>query len=446
MRVPSCGGVVRAQRGPGWVCGGGLDSRIPPRYDTPGQQGGIALPSRTRVIKSRTQHLLDTIRAGKLKAPHTIVFGKGKLDELGPLATSLAPHGKALVLTGARSARLSGLADRIHALLTKHGVDVVPAAGVIREPTVEMVDTAARLARETGPKVIISAGGGSVMDCGKAVAALATNEGSVEEYLEGVGTRTDLPNPPLPHIVICTVPGTGAEMTRNAVITSPEKHYKKSMRFDSMIPTVAILDPLLTVGVPAHITAAGGMDTITQLIEPCISKKRRPETTVLAHEGLRLARHALSASYEDPNDVRARQEMMLVSMLSGVCLANSGLAMAHGIAAALGALFDVPHGLACGILIPHTLRYNREACPDELAGALAAFLNQDIPGPASIDEGIRAIEGLNRWLQIPPDLKYLGLTENDLLRLAEAAGGTSMSGNPISMTPEMTLAFLKTIA
>ncbi|MFH0953459.1 MAG: iron-containing alcohol dehydrogenase [Verrucomicrobiota bacterium] len=403
------------------------------------------MPVAAKSLKQRTQDILQKIRTGKLKAPQTIVFGKGKLDELGQLVFPLAKGGKALLLTGARSARQSGLFDQLQALLQGYTAGVIPAPAVNREPTVAMVDAAAALARDQKPKIIISVGGGSVMDCGKAVAALATNEGSVEEYLEGVGTRTQLAAPPLPHIVIPTVPGTGAEMTRNAVITSPEKHYKRSMRFDSMIPTIALLDPLLTVGVPPHITAAGGMDTITQLIEPCITAKRRPETTQLALEGLRLAAHAVSASYEDPNNLSAREEMLLVSMLSGVCLANSGLAMAHGIAAALGALYDVPHGLACGILLPHTLRYNRDACADELAQALAAFLNEGKSSPSSIGDGLAALEGLNRWLHIPPDLRYLNLREKDLVLLAEASGGTSMAGNPIPMTPDKTLEFLRKI-
>lgn len=399
-----------------------------------------AKPFRTKI-----EQIIESIHESGLKAPRTIIFGRGKIEELGELAFPLARGQKALVLMGGKSATESGLADRIHTLLTRYTIGFAPYSGISREPTVSLVDEAAAFARGEQPRIIISVGGGSVIDCGKAVAALAVNDGSVEDYLEGVGRNLALTNRPLPHIAIPTVAGTGSEMTRNAVIGHLEKGYKKSMRFDSMIPYAALVDPVLTIGVPPHITAAGGMDAITQLIEPCISLKRRPETTALALEGLRMVRQALAIAYEDWDNAAAREEMSLASMLSGACLANSGLAMAHGIAAALGALLDMPHGLACGILLPHTLRYNRQACPHELAQALAAFLNQPKPALRTIEEGIGAINSLKRWLQIPPDLKYLGLKEADLVRLAEASGGTSMAGNPIPMTPEKTLAFLRTI-
>jgi alcohol dehydrogenase class IV len=396
--------------------------------------------------RGKAQELIELIHRSKLKAPQTIVFGKGRLDELGDLVFPLAWGQKALVVTGARSARQSGLTDRIHTLLSRYTVQGVPTAGVTREPTVEMVNAMAAAARETKPRLIVSAGGGSVMDCAKALAALVTNDGLVEDYLEGVGRGLPVANQPLPHIAIPTVPGTGAEMTKNAVIASHEKGYKRSLRADNMVPTIALVDPLLTLSVPPHITASGGMDAITQLIESCISVKRRPEVTALAIEGLRVARQALSVCYEDPSNVPAREQMMLVSMLSGVGLANAGLAMAHGVAAALGAIHEVPHGLACGILLPHTLRYNQSACSAELGQVLAAFLNQDRPGPTTIRDGIAALESLNQWLQIPPDLKYLRLSGKDVERLAEASAGTSMAGNPIPMTPETTYAFLKQIA
>ncbi|OQA24893.1 MAG: 1,3-propanediol dehydrogenase [Verrucomicrobia bacterium ADurb.Bin345] len=397
--------------------------------------------------RQKAEQLIERIHKDQLLAPKTILFGRGKLDQLGELVFPLAWGGQtAVIITGLRSAQKSGLTDRIETLLTRFTVKGIRTAAVHREPTVEMVAKGVELARPAKPKLVISAGGGSVIDFGKAIAAMLTNEGSVEEYLEGVGTRDKLQNPPLPHIAIPTVAGTGAEMTKNAVIQSPEKGYKKSLRDDSLVPTAALVDPLLMLGVAPHTTASGGMDAITQLIESCLTMKRRRETTDLAKEGLRLMRQSLALAYEDAENIAAREQIALASMLSGVCLANAGLAMAHGIAAALGALHEVPHGLACGILLPHTLRYNRSACETQMADALAAFLNQDRATRSTIDEGIEAIEGLNRWLQIPADLKYLGLSAEDIDRIARAAGGTSMSANPIPMTPEKTREFLQTIA
>ncbi|HDL77253.1 MAG TPA: iron-containing alcohol dehydrogenase, partial [Lentisphaerae bacterium] len=252
-----------------------------------------------------------------------------------------------------------------------------------------------------------------------------------------------LQEPPLPHIAIPTTAGTGSEMTKNAVICSPERGFKKSMRFDQMIPTAAVVDPELTLSVPPHVTAFGGMDALTQLIESCITRKRRPEVTELALDALRNVQLGLSVAYEDPSNLMARERMSYVSSMSGICLANAGLAMAHGIAAALGALYNVPHGLACAVLLPHSLRFNVEACRPELAAALAAFMNLSHPDDSSIDEGLTGIESLCRWLQIPPDLKFLNLKEEDLRRLARASLGSSMSANPVPMTEERIYEFLK---
>jgi alcohol dehydrogenase class IV len=394
-------------------------------------------------IEDKAYQAIEDIRAAELMAPDIMVFGSHKLRELGELAMPYARRGKAMVVMGAYSAVKNGLHARIQTLLNRYAIEMIPYTGIGREPTVEMVNEAAALARRESPRIIIGVGGGSVIDCAKAVAALAVNPGSVEDYLEGVGKGLKLERHPLPMIAIPTTAGTGAEVTKNAVITNLEKGYKKSMRDDRMIPTVALLDPELALHIPPHITAQGGMDTLTQLIEPCLSSKRTPETTRLALDGLNNVQLALSVAYEDPDNLLARERLALVSMISGVCLANSGLAMAHGIAAALGALFDVPHGLACGILLPHTLRYNLPACETELRNAMAAFLNQIEPRQNTIEDGLFAIESLGRWLQIPPDLKYLCLSDDDVKRLAEESTGNSMSGNPIPMDPEKTLEFLK---
>ena len=400
----------------------------------------------TKPTHVKAQELTEIIHRIRLTAPQTIVFGRGKLNELGKLVMPPAWGQKAILVTGKQSATASGALGKIQILLNRYGVQLVPFPDVSREPTVAMVDAGAKLAREVKPKLVVSVGGGSVIDCAKAVAALAVNEGSVEDYLEGVGRGLAVANAPVPHIAIPTISGTGAEMTKNAVIASLEKGCKKSMRADSMVPTIALIDPLLTVTVPRPITASGGMDAITQLFEPCITLRRRPETTMLALEGLRIARMGLMTCCDDGGNVLARELMALVSMLGGVCLANSGLGMAHGIAAGLGALFDMPHGLACGILLPHAIRYNRAACKNELAQALTAFLNQPHASVNAIDEGIAVINELNSRLGIPKDLKHLQMKEDNLKRLAKASMGSSMSGNPVPMTEESVLEFLKTIA
>jgi alcohol dehydrogenase len=399
-----------------------------------------------KTTHTRAQELIETIHRCQLQAPRTIVFGCGKLDELEKRVLPLVAGQKAIVVTGKQSAASAGTLVKIQILLNRCDIELVSFPSVFCEPTVAMVDAGAKLARDTRPVLVISVGGGSVIDCAKAIAALAINEGSVEDYLEGVGRGLPVANIPLPHIAIPTVSGTGAEMTKNAVIASREKGYKKSMRADDMIPTIALIDPLLTVTVPRPVTASGGMDAITQLFEPCVTLHRRPETTRFALEGLRIARIALRNCYDEGGNASAREQMALVSMLGGVCLANSGLGMAHGIAAGLGALFGISHGLACGILLPHAIQYNRKSCPNEIEQALTAFLNRPRASLTAIDEGIEAIQELNHHLGIPPDLKHLQLKEEDLTRLAQTSLGSSMSGNPVPMTAESTMEFLKTIA
>ncbi len=389
--------------------------------------------------------LIEQIHASGLKAPARIFFGNGARERLGPLAVELACNKKLWLVTGASSANRSGLLAELEHTLHSHQLEPRVYSKIIREPTMEMMDEAVEQIRKDKPSLVISLGGGSVLDAGKALAALAVNEGAITDYLEGGGTRATLDHAPLPHIAVPTVAGTGSEMTKNAVIGLPKLGVKRSMRFAAMIPAVAVVDPELTLSVPPRVTAFGGMDAITQLIEPCISTKRRPETTALALEGLRLSRTALTACYEHPDDFDAREKMSLASLLSGVCLANAGLAMAHGIAAALGALFHLPHGLSCALLLPHTLRYNRDAAEEPLKQALAAFLNKEPADTRAIEEGLQAIEDLNQWLQIPPNLKFLALTSADLEQMAERATGSSMSGNPIPMTPELTLRFLQSM-
>ena len=232
-------------------------------------------------------------------------------------------------------------------------------------------------------------------------------------------------------------------MTKNAVISDSEQGFKKSMRDTRMVPTAAIIDPELVCTVPRAVTAASGMDAITQLIEPCISTKRQPGPRKLAGMALRGTREALAACYRSGTDIQARTIMAQASGISGICLANSGLALAHGIASGLGGLHPVAHGLICGILLPHTLRMNRDACVAELEEALRNFLFEEEVTTTTIDRGINAIEALKNETDMPDTLAFLQLSDKQIREVAEASMGSSMTGNPVPMTPESTYAFLK---
>ena len=389
--------------------------------------------------------LIDLVRSAELAAPAVIRFGPGVMASMGAFLGREIPRGPVICIVDGQSAELSGIVPRVTAILQTENTTVLETIYVSGEPTVSRVDEIAAQVRERPPAWTLAVGGGSVIDTGKAVSALATNPGSVKDYLEGVGRGFTVANDPLPFVAVPTTSGTGAEMTKNAVIADHDQGFKKSMRDARMIPRIALLDPEQTRTVPAAVTAAAGMDAVTQLIEPCITAKRSPAVSELAGLALRGTREALPRCCREPDNLDARSTMALASGMSGVCLANAGLALVHGIASGLGGLHPVAHGLICGILLPHALRYNRDACKPELGEALRQFLGEDDITGDTIDRGITALERLQVETGVPRDLALLGLDEDQVRQIATASMGSSMTGNPIPMTPESTLEFLRPI-
>lgn len=390
-------------------------------------------------IAEEMQGLRPLIAEHELLAPAEIVAGDGLAGRAGEAAARLASAGPAVMITGGAPWR----AEPVRESLKRAGFAVSAEISVAHEPTVDVVDAGTERIREARPALVIAVGGGSVIDAAKAMAALATNPGSVRDYLEGVGQGWSVQQDPLPLLAIPTTAGTGAEMTKNAVIGDYGQGFKKSMRDARMIPRAALLDPSLTATAPRTVTAAGGMDAIAQLIEPCISSKRGAGSTALAHRCLRWVREALPACCESPNDLHARGAMLLASAMSGICLANAGLALAHGIASGLGGLHPVPHGAICGILLPHTLRYNRDACTHELRETLAVFLGETRPDAGTIDRGIEALDALQQHIGLPRDFRFLRLTDEQVHAVAEHSLGSSLSGNPVPMSSASVYEFLK---
>jgi len=248
------------------------------------------------------------------------------------------------------------------------------------EPQVADVEQAVAAAREAGCDVLVALGGGSAIDCGKAVAGVVANGGTPLDYMEVIGQGRPLTRPALPWVAVPTTAGTGAEVTRNAVVGEPSKKFKASLRSELLLPRVALVDPELGVGVPPAVTAASGMDALCQLIESYTSTGAQPMTDALALRGIELAARALPRVYRDGTDLDAREDMALAALLSGVTLTNAGLGAVHGFAAPLGANFPVPHGTICGLLLPNVIRANRAAEIRQLpydaaikSGAMALF-------------------------------------------------------------------------
>ncbi len=350
---------------------------------------------------------------------------------------------RAFIVVGSRTLENRGIVDELVEGLIAAGIDAKRLTTCYREPTVDDVDAATLDLLEWGPRqgdVVIGVGGGAAIDLAKSVAAMATNGcgASVLEFLEGVGTGRVIDTPPLPNIAIPTTAGTGSEATKNAVITGIDPPFKKSLRSPLMIPRGVIIDPELTCLLPAQVTAASGMDAITQLIESYITRNSQPVTRALCLEGLRHAPEALRKVMAQPEDRWGREAMSHAAFLSGVSLANSGLGLAHGVAAALGASCGVAHGLACAVVLPAAMRANREVAQSQFAeiGRLWANSSTTMDDVAAADLAIQTIDELLATLQIPTRLNALGVDAEQLDEIVRGSRGNSMNGNPREISDE----------
>src|SRR2546426_778420 len=274
-----------------------------------------------------------------------IVFGAGALRDVGPIAKDFG-H-RALIVTG----RSAGRASALNRLLGEQGIARWTLA-IAGEPKIEDVERGIQLARREGCDLVIGFGGGSAIDAAKAVAALTTNEGDVLDYLEVIGRAEPLTNPPLPVIAVPTTAGTGAEVTRNAVLASPEHRVKVSLRSPLMLPKVALVDPELTHDLPAELTASTGLDALTQLIEPYVSCKANPLTDSICAEGIRRAARSLRRVFDNGADKSAREDMAVVSLFGGLPPPHARLGAVHGFASPIGGVVSAPHRAACAAPFP----------------------------------------------------------------------------------------------
>jgi alcohol dehydrogenase class IV len=395
--------------------------------------------------------------AYEFAAPPLIRFGAGASGATGVIAAAWGR--RAWIVGGSRSLTASGAGERVLGSLTAAGLEPRLVASSRGEPTVDQV-AAALAALADAPRegvVVVAIGGGATIDLAKAIAALATNvpasiatasdggaglDAAIIDHLEGVGRGLALRHWPLPVIAVPTTAGTGAEATRNAVIACPRRRFKKSLRSPMLVPKAAVVDPDLTASCDHKTIAASGLDCITQLIEAFVCRFSKPLPRCLVLEALPRALAALPRLLEAPADARDsnpsadRAAMSHAALLSGLALANSGLGLAHGVAAALGAAHCTPHGVACAAMLPVALRVNRP-----VATADFATLEHAIDPMASRDEATAAdafVDRMERLCQVagaPMRLAELGVTAGDLDWLAEHSGGASMRGNPVQLAP-----------
>jgi len=353
-----------------------------------------------------------------------IIFGAGKLTDAAPAAATLGKH--TLVVTGSNPDRAQKLLES----LKKEGLKST-VHSVTGEPKIADAQAGTECARQNECDAVIAFGGGSAIDAGKAIAALCTNPGEPLDYLEVIGKGQPLTQPPTPFIAIPTTAGTGAEVTRNAVLASPEDRVKVSLRHPLMLPKLAIVDPQLTYELPPEITATTGLDALTQLIEPFTCNRANPITDALCREAIPRAARSLQRACENPTPA-AREDMALASLYGGLALANSGLGAVHGFAAPIGGMLEAPHGAVCAALLPHVMAANLKALPEENRYTETAHL---LTGNSNVspEEGINWIKNLVEKLNIP-GLSTYGITENDFPSIIEKAlGASSMKANPASL-------------
>lgn len=363
--------------------------------------------------------------------PEEIVFGAGTLARLPEWTGELGT--RALLVAGS-----SGRAGRAIALLEAAGVAVTEFT-VAGEPGIVAVEEGAALGRARRCQWVLAFGGGSALDAGKAIAALLTNTGSPLDYLEVIGAGRALENAAAPVVAVPTTAGTGSEATRNAVLHSPQHGVKASLRHRSLLPRLALVDPELALTLPPNLTAATGMDALTQLLEAFVCTRAQPMTDALCAQGIAKAARALPRAVAEGGDLEARSDLALAALYSGLALANAGLGAVHGFAAPLGGRHDLSHGAVCAALLPAVWEVNLNAVKARGSAATldrfrraAAWLTGD--ASAKPEAAVDWLRDLSRQLGIA-SLSALGVTPSDwddLIPLAKRA--SSMKPNPVPLT------------
>ncbi len=356
-----------------------------------------------------------------------IIFGAGRAEHLPGIVAALGR--RPFVCTGSRPDRHAGLLS---------GLDEAAVFAIDREPTFELIRRGTDAARDHGTDVVVGLGGGSVMDAAKIIAALVANGGDPLDYAEVIGRGLPLAKQALPCVAVPTTAGTGSEVTANGVLTSTDRQVKVSLRSPSMLPVVALVDPALTLDCPPAVTAHAGLDALVQCIEPFVSPFSTPLTDGFCREGIRRAARGLRRAFTHGDDLDARIDMSLCSLLSGMALANSKLGAVHGLAGPLGGLLGAPHGaLTAAVMVP-TGRLNL-AClraADPVPGAMDRY--------AEVGElltGVRDPEAGLDWFAETAEalgvvgLAAAGLTADQIPAVADAAShASSTKGNPVQLS------------
>ncbi len=374
--------------------------------------------------------------------PTRIITGMGCFGALGQRAAALGS--RAMLVCGTHALRASGQLDRARQLLQDADLTLLVYDAVAGEPTLDIVQSGLDLARRSEVEVVIGVGGGSAMDTAKAIAGLYTHPGTVDDYF---GKARKVSGGGLPWIAVPTTAGTGAEVTKNAVLASPRHQAKSSLRHDAWYAALALVDPEMTLSSPPDVTAASGSDALTQAIEAYTSIAASPVTDALAEKAIAQIGRSLLRAYRDGSDLQARADMLYGSVLTGMAFANARLGAVHGMAHPLGFRYHIPHGVVCGLLLPYTVSYNLEYASEKYA-SIARLLGVDVGDLdplAAAETAVQRVRELLVAVDIPLHLRRFGVEEDDLaLVAAESMPSSSLKHNVRPLSAEDVQAILRT--
>lgn len=368
-----------------------------------------------------------------------IIFGAGTISRLPDVLKGFGPS--VILVTGEKSFAGTRQAGVLFDRFRGSGIDYSTVT-VTGEPTVGLIGSASARLRETGASAVVAIGGGSVLDAGKAISAMFGLPDSIEEFLEGVGTKKH-PGTKLPFIAVPTTSGTGSEATKNAVIAKAgENGYKRSLRHDHFVPDVAIVDPELTLNCPYEVAAACGMDCFVQLTEAYLSTAAMPYTDALAIEGLKAVKSSLIRYVGDRSEAEAASGMAFAALTSGICLANAGLGVIHGFASSIGGMYDIPHGVICGTLMGMANEINvrqlrKQGTNPEALRKYTALGRLFVETEGKSDDFY--IDGFIGYLHRiisdfrMPGLEKYGVSMKDAEKICKS---TALKNNPVSLDPQ----------
>jgi alcohol dehydrogenase class IV len=370
-----------------------------------------------------------------------LVFGRGSRDQAAAAVAALGS--RALIVTGRSDKRAQSLLSELEDLGVAHERFAVPS-----EPTLEQVRQGRQLAVDRQVAVVVGFGGGSALDAAKAIGLLATHDGDPLDYVEVIGRGQSFLRPGLPVVALPTTAGTGTEVTRNAVLASPEQRVKVSLRSPWLLPRLAIVDPELTFDSPHDLTARCGFDALAQLVEPYLSLRANPLTDALCREGLTRLARSLRRAAQGGDDPAARVDLALAATLSGMCLANAGLGIVHGLASVIGGLLSAPHGAVCARLLSPALRVNLGALRQRAADGAGLSRMADLGGWLAGDPRPEAVIEWTRVLADDlgiPRLADFGLNRTTIPQVAQRApSASSTRANPIELTQDEIVEILET--